>query len=129
MSNSAVNFEKSLLTTLKADSGVSAIVGSRVYAMIMPQNSTLPAVTFQRINGRPANTLSGRSGLEEIDLQIDCWASSFAQAKTLAVAVRDAMPDVGAVWSSRLQSDQDLYDEDNEYFRVLMEYKVWFLEN
>ena len=72
--------------------------------------------------------LSGASGLEEIDLQIDVWARDYDEAKAIAKAVRSAMPPSGPRFSAHLIEDQDLYEDGTNYFRVSMEFKVWFLE-
>ena len=84
---SAVDFEIVLLRTLREDAGLSALVGNKVFALVIPQGTKLPCITFQRIGGMPANTLSGHSGLEEIDLQIDVWARDYDEAKAIAKAV------------------------------------------
>ena len=125
---SAVDFETVLLRMLQEDAGLSALVGSKVFPLFIPSGNFLPCVTFQRIGGRPANTLSGASGLEEIDLQIDGWARDYDEAKAIAKAVRAAMPPSGDVFGAHLIEDQDLYENGTTYFRVSMEYKVWFLE-
>ena len=125
---SAVDFEIVLLRTLREDAGLSALVGSKVFALVIPQGTKLPCITFQRIGGMPANTLSGHSGLEEIDLQIDVWARDYDEAKAIAKAVRAAMPPSGPRFSAHLIEDQDLYEDGTNYFRVNMEFKVWFLE-
>jgi hypothetical protein len=125
---SAVDFEIVLLRTLREDAGLSALVGNKVFALVIPQGTKLPCITFQRIGGMPANTLSGHSGLEEIDLQIDVWARDYDEAKAIAKAVRSAMPPSGPRFSAHLIEDQDLYEDGTNYFRVNMEFKVWFLE-
>ena len=125
---SAVDFETVLLRMLQEDAGLSALVGSKVFPLFIPSGNFLPCVTFQRIGGRPANTLSGASGLEEIDLQIDVWARDYDEAKAIAKAVRAAMPPSGDVFGAHLIEDQDLYENGTTYFRVSMEYKVLFLE-
>lgn len=125
---SAVDFETVLLRMLQEDAGLSTLVGSKVFALVIPQGTKLPCITFQRIGGMPANTLSGHSGLEEIDLQIDVWARDYDEAKAIAKAVRAAMPPSGPRFSAHLIEDQDLYEDGTNYFRVSMEYKVWFLE-
>ena len=125
---SAVDFEIVLLRTLREDAGLSAMVGNKVFALVIPQGTKLPCITFQRIGGMPANTLSGHSGLEEIDLQIDVWARDYDEAKAIAKAVRAAMPPSGPRFSAHLIEDQDLYEDGTNYFRVNMEFKVWFLE-
>lgn len=125
---SAVDFEIVLLRTLREDAGLSALVGNKVFALVIPQGTKLPCITFQRIGGMPANTLSGHSGLEEIDLQIDVWARDYDEAKAIAKAVRAAMPPSGPRFSAHLIEDQDLYEDGTNYFRVNLEFKVWFLE-
>ena len=125
---SAVDFEKVLLRTLLEDAGLSALVGNKVFALVIPQGTGLPCVTSQRLGGRPTNTLSGHSGLEEIDLQIDVWARDYCEAKDVAKAVRAAMPPSGPQFSAHLIEDQDLYEDGTNYFHVGMEFKVWFLE-
>ena len=125
---SAVDFETALLRTLREDAGLSALVGNKVFPRAIPAGNYLPGVTFQRLGGRPANTLSGASGLEEIDLQIDVWARDYDEAKAIAKAVRAAMPSSGPRFSAHLIEDQDLYEDGTNYFRVSMEFKVWFLE-
>ena len=125
---SAVDFEIVLLRTLREDAGLSVLVGSKVFALVIPQGTKLPCITFQRIGGMPANTLSGHSGLEEIDLQIDVWARDYDEAKAIAKAVRAAMSPSGPQFCAHLIEDQDLYEDGTNYFRVNMEFKVWFLE-
>ena len=113
---------------LQEDAGLSALVGSKVFPLFIPSGNYLPCVTFQRLGGRPANTLSGASGLEEIDLQIDVWARDYDEAKAIAKAVRSAMPPSSPQFGAHLIEDQDLYEDGTNYFRVSMEFKVWFLE-
>ena len=83
---SAVDFEAVLLRTLQDDPGLSELVGNKVFALVIPQGPKLPCITFQRLGGMPANTLSGHSGLEEIDLRIDVWARRYGEAKAVANA-------------------------------------------
>ena len=123
-----VDFESVLLRMLQEDAGLSALVGSKVFPLFIPSGNYLPCVTFQRIGGMPANTLSGHSGLEEIDLQIDVWARDYYEAKDVAKAVRAAMPPNGDVFGAHLIEDQDLYEDGANCFHVSMEFKVWFLE-
>ena len=128
---SAVDFESLLSEHLLADAGIKAIVGTKVFALHIPEGTVLPCLSFQRLSGEPANTLSGHSGLEAISVQIDAWGKTYTEAKELAKAVRAAMPAQGAVWGAHLMEDADVYEDGSNlrgYFRVSMEYRVWFLE-
>lgn len=44
---SAVDFEIVLLRTLREDAGLSALVGNKVFALVIPQGTKLPCITFQ----------------------------------------------------------------------------------
>lgn len=128
---SAVDFETLLMEHLLADEGLTSLVGDNIFALHIPEGTRLPCLTFQRLAGEPANVLSGHSGLEAITLQIDVWGKTYEETKALAKAVRAAMPPCGAVWGAHLTADQDFYEDGNNlrnYYRVSMEYRVWYLE-
>lgn len=125
----AVDFESSLRETLLSCKPLTDIVDNRIFALHIPQGTRLPCVTYQRISGRPANTLTGFSGLESIDVQIDCWSQDYSQAKNIAKAVRAAMPQDGAPWAAHLRGDADLFEDTVNYFRVMMRWTVWLCEN
>lgn len=116
--------EASIFTTLTGASGVSAIVGSRVYPIILPQKTTLPAITYLRVSGAQEISLSGHSGLESPRIQVDCWATSYAQAKSLAAAVQAAMI-ASTAFKVGSVSDRDLFDDETNVFRVSIDFNVW----
>jgi hypothetical protein len=125
---SAVDFEVVLRDTLINNDDVYALVGNKVFPLVIPQGTKLPCITFQRLRSYPANTLSGASGLEKVDLEIDVWGMEYGQTKDVAKAVRAAMPAQGP-WGAHLRYDSDDYEYTGPYYRVLMRYTVWFLEN
>ena len=125
---SGPDFEKLLLSALSADATLAALVSTKIYALRIPNGTKLPCVTFQRINGIPANTLGGHSGLEKIELQIDAWGRNLSEAKSVAKAVRGAMPATGAAWGAHLITDADYYEDGTNYYRISMTYACWFLE-
>lgn len=93
--------EEQVAAALAADAGVSAIVGSRIYAMPAPEGAASPFVTWQVVDvDRIGETYDGRSAFDVTLLQIDCWAdrttdtsssSRTAQVLALARAVRAAL--------------------------------------
>lgn len=125
---SAIDFEKILSATLKASTDLTAIVGEKIYCLYIPQSVQMPCVSYQRISGRPANTLLGASGLEVIKMQIDCWSRSLTEAKNMAKAVIAAMPANGP-WGAHLDQDQDIFDSETKYFRIILEFTIWYCEN
>lgn len=86
-----MRIEEALRAHLVADAGVAAIAAQRVYQLTLPQRPTLPAVVFQRIATPRINDMDGPTGLAHPTFQINCHASSMAQASNLADAVRRAL--------------------------------------
>jgi hypothetical protein len=79
--------EEAIIARLLADSGVAAIVATRVFPGSRPQGSALPAAVLNRISGGPEYADDGEVGLEQGRMQIDCWAATYGEAKLLARAV------------------------------------------
>ena len=83
--------EQALQVYLKADTNVAALVSTRVYPGLAPQNAALPYITYERISTQRMMTHDGQNGLIGPRIQIDCWASAYSGAKTLADKVRLAI--------------------------------------
>ena len=83
-----MNLESGVRYVLTDDTDVAALVGTRVYSGILPQNPTYPAVTIQPITEDDNNTLASRPALRWARLQIDAWAETYAGAKDLHDKVR-----------------------------------------
>ena len=76
---------------LLAQSSVTAIVGSstsaRFYPEVLPQNATLPAVSYETISDLPDHCIGaewGRCGYSQARIAIDCYAATAAASKNLA---------------------------------------------
>jgi hypothetical protein len=78
-----MNLESGVRYVLINDAGVLALVGTRVYSGILPQDPTYPAVTIQPITENDNNALASLPALRWARLQIDSWAETYAEAKDL----------------------------------------------
>jgi hypothetical protein len=83
--------EEALVLQLQNDAGVSALVSTRIYPLVVPQDATLPAIAYQRISGPRAYSHSGPTGAVQARMQITSVASDYSGAKALSAAVRSAM--------------------------------------
>ncbi len=122
---------KAIFTKLSTDGGISAITSTRVYPIKLPQQPTLPALTYRIITEPQVHSMEGTFS-QNARLQIDCWAETFLAAHELAEAVEDAMNDfsgtIGAeqVISSSVQvNKQDLFDPEVNDYRVSIDYSIW----
>jgi hypothetical protein len=93
--------EDQIVSLLRADPGVAAIVGSRIYAMPAPQGTPSPFLTYQVIASRPSGRVYTAAATHQVmSLQVDCWAddtvdtgssSRPSQINALAAAVKAGM--------------------------------------
>jgi hypothetical protein len=127
--------EEAIIAKLLADSGVSTIVGNRVFPGSRPQASTLPALVLNRISGGPEYADDGEVGLEQARIQIDCWAATYGAAKKLARAVTASLSafegTIGATTFQLIELDieRDLREgggDTADYpFRTSLDFLVW----
>ncbi len=71
---------------------LTALVGARVYQMILPQDGVLPAVRVQRISGMQEQQLRGPDGLIKSRVQVDAYAAPGSSASwySAVTAIADA---------------------------------------
>ncbi len=100
-----------------------ALVSNRCYPLVMPQNPTYPAIVYSRISSNPENVLEGGSTIDQVRIQIDCYATTYGSAKSLAEQVRTAMEQ--ASFKGTLQFDFDDYEPDVKVYRVVQDYYIW----
>jgi len=115
--------EQQIIQVLTGGSPLPTAAGNNVYALVLPDNSSLPAITFQRISSTPVNDFSGHSGLDQVRMQVDCWAMTYGASKALAVQVRELMTEAG--FKALLATDRDDYEQDTQIYRASTDYMVW----
>lgn len=72
---------------------IAAATGAtdRVYWVERPQGSALPSITLQTISGDRPYTHQGLQDTRDPRIQLDVWAASYAQAKSIMDAVVAAL--------------------------------------
>ena len=74
-------------TYVIGDTGVAALIGTRMYPTNLPQACTLPAVTYHVISRTHEPTLKGVAAAGTMRVQFDCWA----ETRLASDAVGDAI--------------------------------------
>lgn len=79
-----------LVAHLKAAPPVAAVVGTRIYPIVLPPNPTLPAITYRTISAPRAYAHSQQRPEARVSerVQLSHWAASYSTAKNLAGTVR-----------------------------------------
>ena len=129
--------EEALRAFLLTQSGVSSVVSDRAYWNMRPQGAALPALVLQVIDRSPAYTMDGNAALAETRVQIDCYGTTYAQAKTLARAVRTPLDGKRFTQSSiRFEAfrldERDLSEagttEGERVHRISLDFQIWHQE-
>ena len=120
--------EKGLITKLTGQT----TAGSRVYPRL-PEQATYPAIRYQRISTTRNHSLDANVGVTEAGIQIDCIATTYSQAKTLADAIRVILHGFKGTWGTliarhvSLETENDFYEQDGDRVThwVAQRYRVW----
>jgi len=79
-----------IITRLKADPAIAAVVSARVYRAELPKNPTFPAITVHRVDHmRPNDSTTSRTSRSRI--QCTAFASSDAVADNLSELIADSL--------------------------------------
>jgi len=108
-----VSAETVLYAALTAAAGVTALIGTRVYPDVVPQESALPCAAFARLDTEYTTTIhSGVPIAENTTIEISCMALTRASADDVCNAVIAAAGAAGFTPTGRraeFDSDQQLW--------------------
>ena len=129
--------EEALVTYLTGYAGLTALIGTRVHPLRLPETPTYGAVTYQRISAPRIQSHTGSSALAFPRFQFDCYATTYLGAKRVAEQLRLALDGFKgtmggatgvAVGSSLSQSDRDFYDPATRTWRVSIDFIIGHTE-
>lgn len=109
--------ETVLYATLTGSAPVSALVATRIYPDLVPQEAALPCVAFSRVDTRYLTTIHTATPLgQDAVLEVACMATSRTAADALADAVLTA---AGGAGFTALSRRAELDAENNLWAAVL----------
>lgn len=112
--------EIQLFNHLRTNAAITALISAtRVYNGPLPENSTLPAITFEYVADTPENTLCGDTGAAFNRYSISAWANTYAEAQNLRQAIQQAMSN-----QTRLAL-VPLHDHQNRLYRFAIDYSLF----
>lgn len=120
---------------LSTHPGLQALVGDRVYPVLLPADAPSPAVTYQRTTTTREYTSSGYSGVATVTVQINVWDPDPLVAGQVGAQVVSAMH---GAWNQTVEgvelgsvmclNEMDAYDEEAEVAGVQLEWSVQYTE-
>ncbi len=120
---------------LQAVSGVTNLVGTRVYPVVLPQDPVYPAVRYQQTAGERTQAMGSNTGLVNTTVQIDSYSESYEEAREVAEEVRAALQRFqGTVAGVEIESvfvngPLDVFEDQIKKFRVQQDFTVWHRES
>lgn len=132
--------EVALFDHLSGDAGVAALVGTRVFPLVIPQRSSQtvlrhPCLVYARLDVRRQQKFCETDGLVRSNFQLDCYATTYAESGNVAAATRSALIDfrgmMGAVRVRAvfLDSQSDFVEPDPGLYRVVQRFIIWHDES
>lgn len=114
--------EEAIYSALTAHAGLSALVGDRVYPMVLPEGAVRPAVTYMRISGARDLNINQTSVDANPRYQFDVWADSFESAYGAAAQLVEAVATVESgsgvtVYGVAVVGDMDIYEPQTLLYR------------
>jgi len=89
------DIQQAIYSQLTGHAGLSALIGTRVYPLVLPQNApsaaVLPAVVYQIIGNDRLERHRGASGDARPTVQLSAWALTEASAAAVAAQMRIAI--------------------------------------
>ncbi len=129
--------EEGIASYLEEYAGLVALIGDRVYPMMIPQGATLPCLTYQRISTPRIVThdTSGATGdLARPRFQFDAWATTQKAAKAITDQVRAALngktgsigtaPNNITIRAALAENEVPEYIPDAKLYRSRSDYRI-----
>ncbi len=109
---------------LSSDAGLTALVSTRIYPTWLPQNATMPAISYTQISERVQQTIEGEVALRNHMYQFDIWSNTYSGAQTIATALLTAMAAASLFKSYRL-GQTETYEPEIDIHRISVDFSIW----
>jgi hypothetical protein len=112
-------------SALTSATSVTAIVGTRIYPLVLPTDPTLPAIEFTFVAGLNIPTMDSM-GVQKYRVEVNCWGDTYDDAVSLRYAVVKALSGYTSGNSSiQYLMPQDDFDDDLLQYRATAEFYVF----
>lgn len=123
-----MTFEEHTVDLLTGNAAVAALVASRVYFGTAPQGVAQPFVVCRRVGTDPTlstdNGQPGSSELDNIRLEVGCYARTHAKANEIVVACRRAL-EAARPTVYIMQDQMADYSDLPDLYQMIGEFSCW----
>ncbi len=133
--------EQALHTELAGATGLTALVGERIYFRKAPQDVSKPYLVFFKVSAPREHSHDGASGLVASRWQFSCFATSYKEAKDVVQQVQaelqafsGVMGGAGGVYvgAAFYMDENDYYESgartESDLYHIAADYRIWHEE-
>jgi len=127
-----MTFRTDLYTRLSTHSGLIALISTRSYPYVLPQNITYPALTYNIISSTTEHAFGSDPGNEMRRVQVSIWDTTALSVENVGIQVKAAL----SRWSgaqanvtiedSFLDNELDDYDPETKDFRTDLDFIIHY---
>lgn len=127
-----MRLDEFIFAALTDDATVGGLISDRCYPRKLPQSPTLPAITYSIISDVPTDA---NTQLSDVRIQLDCWATTYAGSRVLAIAAKNALryyrkSDGGNTVLSIYEANQrDDDDDERQIYRQIVDVIAMYHES
>lgn len=82
--------ETGIVELISADAGIIALIGARIYPVLVPETVTYPCLSYQVVSSVSNYTID-RKEFGQKRIQFDCWSDRYLEAESLKQALRNVL--------------------------------------
>ena len=123
-----VSIEGALFSILSA---AATNAGSRVYPQRFPDNTTYPAISYNRVSNAITYSRDGDDSQDAVRFQLDLVGTTYEQARALEQQAKAALsfysgtPDREAIGRIYIQNVQSDFETGTDIYRMIMDIVIW----
>ena len=128
------DIEQVFYSILAGDGTVAALVSTRIYPLLVPQDVALPAISYQKISGPRDYNHDGAAGFVKGRIQVTAVDDSYDGVKALFAAIRGALSGYTGtvsgvrIWASFLENEIDSQGREDRFFVTRSDWRVNYSE-
>lgn len=135
----SADFDASFSYKLLHTTEIQAVLGNRIYPMVLPQTVTLPAAVFQPIGGSPIRVHREKTLLPTVIMQVTVWGPDLDDNRAAEKVITTALDGFRGTWGTGgtateiqecVASKVPIYNRDPEtlLFSVIREFTIQWKE-
>ena len=130
---------EALYSKLSGTTDLTALVSTRIYPRVAPQNAAFPYVIFFQVSNPGMHAMGNDPNIQAPRWQVSSWADSYSSVRSVAKQVKAALKDyTGTMGGSSgievqrifYENEVDMVDIDPEtnepIYHIAQDYIIWF---